>query len=80
MNMQKRRKQATTIALYFALFGLGVLLYGWAHEQATIERGYIAYGGEVFILGLPLFVWLVKKTVRDWWHTINELRGGTNEA
>ena len=37
------------------LIAAGVILYCWAHECATVQRGYEAIGGEIF---LPLLPWL----------------------
>ena len=43
-------------ALFFlAVAVLGVVLYIVAHDHATELRGYVAYGGEVFFLALPLY-------------------------
>jgi apolipoprotein N-acyltransferase len=73
-NQEKRRKRAIAFVAYAALFALGVLLFLWAHEYATRERGYIAYGGEVLFIGLPLFVWIVRTTAQDWRRDLKEMR------
>ncbi len=58
-------KKSVAAVVYAALFALGVLLFYIAHAYATRERGYTAYGGEIFFVGLPLIVWLIKSTVGD---------------
>lgn len=51
---------------YLALTLLGFMLFMMAAKQARIDRGYSAIGGEVFFLFLPVFYYLISKTVRDW--------------
>ena len=50
---------------YIILGVIGVVLYYLSHTQATAWRGYEAVGGEALLLGLPLWVALVKVSVRD---------------
>lgn len=54
------------ILKYLALTLLGFLLFTMAAKQARLDRGYAAIGGEVFFLFLPVFYYLISKTVRDW--------------
>lgn len=38
------------------------------HKLATVQRGYNALGGEIFIFLIPLFVWLapeIKKSIKE---------------
>lgn len=52
-------------AKYTILTLLGVLLYKFAAEYALQTRGYFAVGGEVFILFLPVFYYIISKSVKD---------------
>lgn len=61
----KRLWRAGTFLFYAVLAGIGVALFRWGHAYATRERGYIAFGGEIFFLLLPLFVWLFWNTIKD---------------
>lgn len=54
------------ILKYAALAFLGFVLFEFAAKQARIDRGYSAIGGEAVFLFLPLFYYLISKTVRDW--------------
>lgn len=45
---------------WIALSVLGVALFLLAHKLATVERSYDAIGGEMFMLLIPLFVWVVQ--------------------
>lgn len=50
---------------YQILSIISVFLYAMVAKYTYIERGYFALGGEVFILLLPLFYYLVLTIVRD---------------
>lgn len=54
------------ILKYAALALLGFILFKMAAKQARLDRGYAAIGGEAFFLFLPVFYYLISKTVRDW--------------
>lgn len=47
---------------YILITIVGVILYLLGAEAAYIQRGYIAYGGECFLLLLPL-----------WWHLVETM-------
>lgn len=72
---RKRRKVDTgkvlTAIKYIALTSLGVILFRAGQAQAFCERGYQAIGGEVFALFLPVFYYLISRTVRD---TVNDIQ------
>lgn len=53
------------VVKYAALTLAGVMLFRAGQAHALAERGYEAIGGEVFALFLPLFYWMVSRTVRD---------------
>lgn len=61
----KRRVKLLPILKYSALTVLGVILFKIGAAQALVDRGYSAIGGEVFFLFLPVFYYLISKTVRD---------------
>lgn len=53
---------------YGALTVLGVCLFKMASEYALRERGYFAVGGEIFLLLLPVFYYLLSEmadSIRD---------------
>lgn len=58
-----RRKK--TAVKHITLTLLGVALYKCCAAVALSERGYFAIGGEVFMLFLPLFCWVISSSVRD---------------
>lgn len=45
---------------WIALSILGIVLFMLAHKLATVERSYNAMGGEMFMLLIPLFVWIAQ--------------------
>lgn len=50
------------------VFALSIVAFVVLHKLATIERGYNAYGGEIFMFLIPLFVWVtpeIKKTIKE---------------
>jgi hypothetical protein len=50
------------------VFVLSVLAFIVLHKLATIERGYNAIGGEMFMFLIPLFVWIapkIKKSIKE---------------
>ena len=61
----KLARRVGTFLFYAVLAGIGFALFRWGHAYATRERGYIAFGGEIFFLLLPLFVWLFWNTIKD---------------
>lgn len=50
---------------YVLLTLLGFVLYARAAEYAEQWRGYFAVGGEVFILFLPLFYYIISKSIKE---------------
>lgn len=59
------RRKRWAILKYTALTFAGVWLFKIGSEYAYAQRGYIAVGGEMFALLLPLFYYLFSSTVRD---------------
>jgi hypothetical protein len=59
MNLRKK------LFTYVIRQAIGILLFLTAHAYATAERGYEALGGELFLLGLPIFIWLFGHCVND---------------
>lgn len=62
----RRRIDFRPILKYAALALVGFLMFKLGAVQARIDRGYSAIGGEALFLLLPLFYYLISKTVRDW--------------
>ena len=45
-----------------------VMLYKLCHYVATLDRGYEAIGGEMFMFLIPFFVWIapeIKKSTKE---------------
>lgn len=53
------------IAFYVFLTICGIFLFKSASDYAYIQRGYKAIGGEFFLLFLPLWYWLISRTIGD---------------
>lgn len=58
-------QQVRTFLFYAMLAGIGILTFKALNAYATLERGYIAVGGEAGLLLLPLLWWLISTTVKD---------------
>ena len=54
---------------------LTVALYLWAMDAAPPARGYEAIGGEELILGLPIYIEVVGRTLKDWIREILDWMG-----
>lgn len=59
------RRHGWAIARYAFLTACGFVLYRAGAACALAQRGYIAMGGEVFLLILPLFYYLFSTLLRD---------------
>ena len=47
---------------------VAVIFYKVCHYIATLDRGYEAIGGEVFMFLIPFFVWIapeIKKSIKE---------------
>lgn len=50
------------------VFVLSVAAFVGLNKLATVERGYNAIGGEMFMFLIPLFVWIapeIKKSIKE---------------
>lgn len=50
------------------VFALSVVAFVVLHKLATVERGYKAIGGEIFVFLIPFFVWIapeIKKSIKE---------------
>ena len=50
------------------VFVLSAVAFAGLHKLATIERGYNAIGGEIFMFLIPFFVWIapeIKKSIKE---------------
>lgn len=67
------------ILKYITLAILGVVMFVWVNRAALPERPGGGIGGEVVLLGLPLFWWLIERTAKDllgeFKRMWNEIRG-----
>lgn len=76
--MSKRTRQGLrTASKYIFLEAVGIILFKFASAYALAQRGYIAVGGEYFLLLMPLIYKLtadmahgmaqaIKETLDDW--------------
>ena len=56
------------ILKWFFVFVLSAVAFILLHKLATIERGYNAIGGEMFMFLIPFFVWVapeIKKSIKE---------------
>ena len=56
------------ILKWFFVILLSVVAFLGLHKLATVERGYNAIGGEMFMFLIPLFVWIapeIKKSIKE---------------
>lgn len=75
----KLARGVCTFIFYAVLAGIGIALFKWGHAYATRERGYIAIGGEMFFLLLPLLWWMFSSTVKEAIRDIADLMRKTPE-
>lgn len=50
-----------------------IVLYQMMSKIAYIERGYKAYGGEIFTFALPVFYYWSKKMIPELWAEFREI-------
>lgn len=53
--------------------GIAVLLFPLARRSAGNWRGYEAIGGEILILGLPVYIHALRAVAKDWEREIKEI-------
>ena len=56
------------ILKWFFVILLSVVAFLGLHKLATVERGYNAIGGEIFMFLIPFFVWIapeIKKSIKE---------------
>jgi hypothetical protein len=56
---------ATGVAKWTAITVCGILLFKLGQAVAYAQRGYIAIGGEIFLLLLPLFWRLMETAIKE---------------
>lgn len=56
---------------YFWLFLLGIGLYFDAAKELLIQRGGFYIGGEILLLGLPFWVWLILEGFSSLFEEVN---------
>lgn len=65
-NFLKENKKV--ILKWFFVFVLSAVAFVGLHKLATVDRGYEAIGGEMFMFLIPIFVWIypeIKKSIKD---------------
>ena len=53
------------ILKWFFVVVLSVVAFVGLHKLATVERGYNAIGGEMFMFLIPFFVWIAPETKKS---------------
>ena len=56
------------ILKWFFVFVFSAVAFAGLHKLATVERGYNAIGGEMFMFLIPFFVWVapeIKKSIKE---------------
>ena len=62
------KKNWKWILKWVFVFVLSAVAFILLHKLATIERGYNAIGGEMFMFLIPFFVWVapeIKKSIKE---------------
>lgn len=72
--LQSRRNTIKAIVKYVVLTVCGIILFHAGSVLAYAERGYKALGGEMFLLLLPLFYYLVSTMYHDVKKMIKEIK------
>ena len=69
MKVIKFLKANKKVILKWFLVGvLTLIAFVGLHKLATVERGYNAIGGEIFMFLIPFFVWIapeIKKSIKE---------------
>ena len=79
MKRYKGRAPLIKTALWWVRWtAVAVVLYLAARSRANAWRGYDAVGGELLILGLPMYIHGVLPTLRDWARDIREAMLGAD--
>ena len=69
MKVIKVLKANKKVILKWAfVFVLSAAAFAGLHKLATVERGYNAIGGEIFMFLIPFFVWIapeIKKSIKE---------------
>lgn len=69
-----RGKTRAKVVEFVIIMTVSLVLFNLASIEAYNERGYKAYGGEYFLLLLPVFYYLTKATVKDFKKAVQESR------
>lgn len=62
------KKNYKCIIKWLIVLLVSVLLYKLCHYVAILDRGYEAFGGEIFMFLIPFFVWIapeIKKSIKE---------------
>ena len=72
-------QQVRTFLFYAMLAGIGILAFKALNAYATLERGYLAVGGEAGLLLLPSLWWRTSTTIKDSIRDVAGIFGGRAE-
>lgn len=72
--LESHRKTIKTIVKYTVLSVCGIILFHVGSVFAYAERGYKDIGGEMFLLLLPLFYYMVSCTYREIKQTLKQIK------
>ena len=62
------KKNLKFIIKWVVVLLASVMFYKVCHYVATLDRGYEAIGGEIFMFLIPFFVWIapeIKKSIKE---------------
>lgn len=68
MKKVKKIKMIKKCIKWVCVLTISVIAFVVTHKIATFERGYNAFGGEVFMFLIPFFVWIapeIKKSIKE---------------
>lgn len=65
--MKRKKRSLASVMLELAVVLLVTAgAFVWGKQEAQIERGYDAFGGEYLLLLLPFLYYIGKQTILDW--------------
>lgn len=71
--MKRKKRSLASVILELAIVLLVTAgAFVWGKQEARIERGYDAFGGEYLLLLLPFLYYIGKQTVLDWIATLKD--------
>ena len=71
--MRRKRKSRLAAVELLGVLTATAVLFVKAQSVALASRGYLAIGGEIMLLLLPIIYYLLKQTIRDYVRDFVEL-------